>query len=69
MFLILISLIRGYTGMRIGSAYNFESALGFIGFLCPTLFVVQRIYIKINNLENDGYFNIRSNFNISEFGS
>ena len=57
MFLILISLITGYTGMRIGSAYNLDDVLGFVGFLSPTLFLVQRMYIKINNLENDENFN------------
>lgn len=52
MFLIFISLITGYIGLIIGSAYNLENILGLVGFLSPTLFIVQRIYIKLGNLEN-----------------
>lgn len=51
MFLIFISLITGYIGLVIGSASNSEVILGFVGFLSPTLFLVQRIYIKLRDLE------------------
>ena len=53
MYLILISLITGYIGYTwgLGKAYNLENILGFVGFLSPTLFLVQRIYMKLQNLE------------------
>lgn len=51
MFLIAISLITGYIGMIIGSGYNLDSILGFVGFLSPALFLVQRIYVKLEKLE------------------
>lgn len=55
MLLIFISLITGYIGLTIGSAYNLDNILGFVGFLSPTLFLVQRMYIKLGNLEDAKY--------------
>lgn len=54
MLLIFISLITGYIGFSIGGGMNAESIFGFIGFLSPTLFVVQRIYKKLNTSEDEG---------------
>ncbi len=52
MSLIFISLITGYIGLSIGSGINAEGILGFVGFLSPTLFVVQRIYKKLDTSED-----------------
>lgn len=52
MFLIFISLITGYIGFSIGGIVNAEGVFGFVGFLSPTIFLVQKIYIKLGNLEN-----------------
>ena len=59
MLLIFISLITGYIGYTwgLGKAYNLENILGLVGFLSPTLFLVQRIYIKLQNLEEDQHLN------------
>lgn len=50
MFLILVSLITGYLGMVLGSAIGLETAFGVFGFLSPTVFLVQKIYIKLESL-------------------
>ena len=56
MLLIFISLITGYIGLSIGGTINAEGILGFVGFLSPTLFVVQRIYVKLGISEDiEGY--------------
>lgn len=47
MFLIFISLITGYIGFSIGSTINAEGVFGLVGFLSPTIFLVQKIYIKL----------------------
>lgn len=52
MLLIFISLITGYIGLSIGGIINAEGILGFVGFLSPTLFVVQRIYTKLGTSED-----------------
>ncbi len=53
MLLIFVSLITGYIGFSIGGTMNAEGILGFVGFLSPTLFVVQRIYAKLSASEDD----------------
>jgi len=53
MFLILISLFTGYLGMILGTAIRMETAVGVFGFLCPSLFLFQRLYIKIEKLEKN----------------
>ena len=45
MFLILVSLITGFIGMAIGGII-----LGIVGFLSPTIFLIQKIYIKLESL-------------------
>lgn len=52
MLLIFISLITGYIGFSIGSTMNAEVLLGFVGFLSPTLFLVQKIYTKLEDAED-----------------
>ena len=52
MSLIFISLITGFIGFSIGGGFNAEGILGFVGFLSPTLFVVQRIYKKLGTTED-----------------
>lgn len=51
MFLILISLFTGYLGIIFGSSINAEDIFGVFGLLCPSLFLFQRMYIKIEELE------------------
>ncbi len=51
MFLIIVSLLTGYLGMFLGSAYNLGGALGIVGFLSPALFLLQKMYIKLEELE------------------
>lgn len=51
MFLILISLLTGFVGLFLGSALNFGGALGIVGFLSPALFLLQKMYIKLEDLE------------------
>ncbi|SET58601.1 hypothetical protein SAMN05660297_02834 [Natronincola peptidivorans] len=51
MFLIIISLMTGYIGMLIGSAHNLGGVLGIVGFLSPALFILQKIYLKLEELE------------------
>lgn len=51
MFLIIISIITGYIGLLVGSAYNLDGWLGFVGFLSPGLFLLQKTYIKLEGLE------------------
>lgn len=51
MFLILISLITGYIGMVLGSGIGAETVFGVFGFLSPTMFLIQKIYIKLEELE------------------
>jgi len=46
MFLILVSLITGFIGMAIGGIM-----LGTVGFLSPTIFLLQKMYIKLEELE------------------
>jgi len=46
MFLVLVSLLTGYLGMAIGGYI-----LGIAGFLSPTVFILQKIYIKLEELE------------------
>lgn len=49
MLLIFISIITGFIGLSIGSSFNAENILGIVGFLSPTIFVVQRIYKKLQD--------------------
>lgn len=51
MFIILISLLTGFVGFFLGSAHNFGGALGIVGFLCPALFLLEKMYIKLEDLE------------------
>lgn len=46
MFLILLSITTGFIGMAIGG-----SMLSIIGFLSPAIFLLQKIYIKLEELE------------------
>lgn len=57
MFLIFISLITGWIGLTVGMFFNAEGFLGFIGFLSPTLFLVQKMYLKLENLELENEYN------------
>ena len=52
MLLIFISLITGYIGFSIGGTVNAEGILGFVGFFIPALFLIQRIYTKLEDAEN-----------------
>lgn len=45
MFLIFISLITGFIGLAIGGFI-----LGIVGFLSPTIFLIQKIYMKLESL-------------------
>ncbi len=51
MFLILISLLTGYIGIVLGSSIGLETVFGVFGFLSPTIFLFQKIYIKLEELE------------------
>jgi len=54
MFLILISLITGFVGMTLGSAFGaeiFVFLFGFLGILSPALFILQKMYIKLEDVE------------------
>ena len=46
MFLILVSLLAGYIGMAIGGYI-----LAIVGLLSPTMFLLQKMYIKLEELE------------------
>ncbi|ADL52923.1 hypothetical protein [Clostridium cellulovorans] len=52
MVLILVSLITAgigsYIGGRLGNTEIFSYLFGFIGFLCPGIYVLEKIYIKVN---------------------
>ncbi len=52
MLLIFISLITGFIGFSIGGTMNAEGILGFVGFLSPTIFIVEKIYMKLGTLED-----------------
>ncbi|MEN1761371.1 hypothetical protein [Anoxynatronum sibiricum] len=51
MFLIFISIFTGYLGLAVGSAMGAEGALSIVGFLCPSIFVLQKVYLKLEKLE------------------
>ncbi|ARE87183.1 hypothetical protein [Clostridium formicaceticum] len=51
MFLIFISLITGYIGMALGSSSNAGGIFGLVGFLSPTIFLLQKMYIKLEEVE------------------
>ncbi|WP_160718517.1 hypothetical protein [Isachenkonia alkalipeptolytica] len=47
MFLLLISLITGTIGIMLGSALGLETVLGVFGFLCPTIFLFEKMYVRV----------------------
>jgi|GEM_PF-4738996 len=47
MFLILISLITGTIGIMLGSALGLETVIGVFGFLCPTIFLFEKMYVRV----------------------
>lgn len=54
MILIILSLITGFVSIVIGGATGeeiFMYLLGFVGVLSPALFVLQKIYLKLEKLE------------------
>lgn len=54
MILIILSLITGFVGMVIGGVIGeeiFMYLLGLVGVLSPALFVLQKVYLKLGELE------------------
>ncbi len=51
MFLIVISLITGTLGLLLGSVLGLDVFLGVIGFLCPSVYLIEKMYVKIEDGE------------------
>ena len=47
MFLIIISLITGTIGIMLGSALGLETVVGVFGFLCPMVFLFEKMYVRV----------------------
>ncbi len=47
MFLIMLSLITGTIGIMLGSALGLETVLGVFGFLCPSVFLLEKMYVRV----------------------
>ncbi|NBG89582.1 hypothetical protein [Isachenkonia alkalipeptolytica] len=52
MFLIFISLITGTIGIMLGSALGLETVLGVFGFLCPSIFLFEKMYVRVEAMES-----------------